>query len=93
VEKSALLDRAFIVGTDPGFHGHIRKALYNEVGGFYQWTLNPFFDIRLAGNIGIPDGGYRDLGRLANCNPSGARAGCDSNDLALSGEARFRARF
>src|SRR5438309_7204635 len=33
VEKSALLDRAFIVGTDPGFHGHIRKALYNEVGG------------------------------------------------------------
>jgi hypothetical protein len=103
VEKSAMLDRAFLtpaqcVGipgclADPGFNGHIRKALYNEVGGFYQWTLNPYFDIRLAGNIGIPDGGYRDLGRLANCNPSGARAGCDSNDLALSGEARFRARF
>jgi len=93
VEKSALLDRAFIVGTDPGFNGHIRKVLYNEVGGFYQWTLNPYFDIRLSGNIAIPDGGYRDLGRLANCNPSGARVGCDSNDLALSGEARFRARF
>jgi len=93
VDKSALLDRAFIVGTDPGFNGHIRKALYNEVGGFYQWTLNPFFDIRLAGNIGIPDGGYRDIGRLANCNPSGPRAGCDGNDIALSGEARFRARF
>jgi len=94
VEKSALLDRAFIVGTDPGFHGHIRKALYNEVGGFYQWTLNPYFDIRLSGNIAIPDGGYRDLGRLANCNPSGpSRQGCDGNDAALSAEARFRARF
>jgi hypothetical protein len=93
VDKSQLLDRAFIVGTDPGFNGHIRKALLNEVGGFYQWTLNPFFDIRLAGNIGIPDGGYRDIGRLANCNPSGPRQGCDGNDLALSGEARFRARF
>jgi hypothetical protein len=93
VDKSQLLDRAFIVGTDPGFNGHIRKALLNEVGGFYQWTLNPYFDIRLAGNIAIPDGGYRDIGRLANCNPSGPRQGCDGNDIALSGEARFRARF
>ena len=98
VEKSALMDRAFIqcpaAVCDPGFHGHIRKALYNEVGGFYQWTLNPYFDIRLSGNIGIPDGGYRDLGRLANCNPSGPlRQGCDGNDIALKGEARFRARF
>jgi len=94
VDKSALLDRAFIVGTDPGFHGHIRKALLNEVGGFWQWTLNPYFDIRLAGTIAIPDGGYRDLGRLANCNPNGTvRQGCDGNDVALQGEARFRARF
>jgi hypothetical protein len=93
VDKSALLDRAFIAGVDPGFNGHIRKSLYNECGGFWMWTLNPYFDIRLSGNIAIPDGGYRDLGRLANCNPSGPRAGCDGNDLALSGEARFRARF
>jgi len=93
IEKSGLLDRAFIVGTDPGFNGHIRKAMLNEVGGFYQWTLNPYFDIRLAGTIGIPDGGYRDLGRLADCNPSGPRQGCDGNDLALQGEARFRVRF
>src|SRR5712691_11700502 len=100
---TSLLDRAFLtpaqcVGVpgcvaDPGFHGHIRKALYNEVGGFWMWTLNPYFDIRLSGTIAIPDGGYRDIGRLANCNPSGARVGCDGNDVALSGEARFRARF
>ena len=69
----------------PGFHGHIRKALYNEVGGFWMWTLNPYFDIRLSGTIGIPDGGYRDIGRLANCNPSGARVGCSGSDPALQG--------
>jgi len=93
VVMSGLMDRAFIKGVDPGFNGHIRKSLINEVGGFWLWTLNPYFDIRLAGNIGIPDGGYRDIGRLANCNPSGPRQGCQGNDVALSGEARFRARF
>jgi hypothetical protein len=35
VVTSGLLDRAFLVGTDPGFNGHIRKALYNEFGGFW----------------------------------------------------------
>ena len=93
VEKSALLDRAFIVGTDPGFNGRPQEGAVQRIRGFYQWTLNPYFDIRLAGGIAIPDGGYRDLGRLANCNPSGARQGCDSDDPALRAEARFRARF
>jgi hypothetical protein len=93
VEKSAMLDSAFIVGVDPGFNGHIRKSLYNEVGGFWMWTLNPHFDIRLAGEIAIPDGGYRDLGRLANCNPGGPIVGCTGSDVALKAEARFRARF
>jgi hypothetical protein len=54
VARSALLNAAFIVGTDPGFTGRIRKTLYHEVGGFWQWTLNPYFDFRLAGGIGIP---------------------------------------
>jgi hypothetical protein len=104
IEKSGVLDRAFLTPAqcagvagcvaDPGFHGHIRKALYNEVGGFWMWTLNPYFDIRLSGTIAIPDGGYRDIGRLANCNPSGTvRQGCTGSDPALQGEARFRARF
>jgi hypothetical protein len=91
--NSTLLERAFLVGTDPGFNGRIRKSLYNEFGGFWRWTLNAHFDISLAGNVAIPDGGYRDLGRLADCNPGGVRQGCNSDDVALSGEARFRARF
>src|SRR5262249_5626615 len=90
---SALLDAAFIKGVDPGFNGHIRPSLSNEFGGFWLWTLNPYFVIRLAGNIAIPDGVYRDIGRLANCNPSGPRLGCGADNVALSGEARFRARF
>ena len=90
--NSALLERAFIVGTDPGFNGRIRKSLYNEFGGGWRWTLHPYFDISLAGNIAIPDGGYPDLGRLANCNLSGPRQGCDADNVAFSGEARFRAR-
>jgi len=93
VVASALMDQAFIQGVDPGFNGHIRKSLLNELGGFWQWTLNPYFDIRLAGTWAIPDGGYRDIGRLANCNPSGTRVGCTGSASALQGEARFRARF
>jgi hypothetical protein len=93
VVSSGLMDKAFIVGVDPGFNGHIRKSLINELGGFWMWTLNPYFDIRLAGTWGIPDGGYRDIGRLANCNPSGPHIGCTGSASALQGEARFRARF
>ena len=62
------------------------------------WTLNPNFDIRLAGNIAIPLGGYIDLAHLANCNAGGGgayatSARCGGTDPALRGELRFRARF
>jgi hypothetical protein len=93
VVTGSLLNQAFMKGVDPGFNGHIRKSLYNELGGYWQWTLNPYFDIRLAGTWAIPDGGYRDIGRLANCNPGGPRQGCTGSASALQGEARFRARF
>jgi hypothetical protein len=94
VAKRALLNAAFIAGVDPGFTGTIRKTLYHEVGGFYQWTLNPYFDIRLAGNIAFSGGGFRDLARLADCNPNVAGTqSCSGNDVALHAEARFRARF
>ena len=68
--------------------------MYHEVGGYWQWDVNPHFDIRLAGSIGIPGGGYKDLARLADCNPNvaGVRP-CAGNDLALRGEVHFRARF
>ena len=74
------------------------QALYNEFGGFWRWTLNAHFDISLAGNLAIPDGGYRDLGRLADCNPGGpARQGCRatmwrSPGSALSGPFLVRHR-
>jgi hypothetical protein len=43
----------------------------------------------------VPGEGYKDIARLANCNfaQGGAFQSCDGNDLALRGEARFRARF
>jgi hypothetical protein len=76
----------------------IRKGMLQEIGGSVLWTLNPNFDIRLAGNIAIPLGGYIDLAHLANCNPGGGgayvgSARCGGTDPALRGEVRFRARF
>ena len=72
----------------------IGQAQVHEIGGYWLWTLNANFDIRLAGNIGLTGEGYRDLARLADCNPTvpGVQA-CRGNDVALSAEARFRARF
>lgn len=92
---SALVERAFIRGVDPGFTGKISKALYHEVGVFWQWMIKPYFDIRLTGNIGILVAGGKDIARLSNCtreNQPGFRS-CEGKDLALKGEARFRARF
>ncbi len=82
----------------------IRKGQYHELGGFWRWTLNPNFSIRLAGNIGIPAGGWRDLARLAICNRGGIAPGagaagyaastpCRGNDPALHAEAAFTATF
>ena len=77
----------------------IRKGQFQEVGGSVLWTLNPNFDIRLAGNVAIPMGGYIDLAHLANCNSPGGGgayatgARCGGTDPALRGELRFRARF
>jgi hypothetical protein len=77
----------------------IRLGEYQEVGGTILWTLNPSFDIRLAGSVAFPLGGYYDLAHLANCNASngggayGSSARCGGKDLPLHGEVRFRARF
>jgi hypothetical protein len=87
---SALLETAFA----PELAGRsMSKTLYHEVGGSWMWTLNPYFDIRLAGNIGIPAGATKDLARLADCNPGPGFLACEGEDLALKGEVRFRARF
>jgi hypothetical protein len=73
----------------------IRETLYHEFGGFWMWTLNPHFDIRFAGSIGLADGATKDMARLANCAPPGSTVPrpCEAETVALRGEARFRARF
>jgi len=72
----------------------IGKTQWHEVGGFWMWTVNPHFDIRLAGNVGIPGGGWKNLARLADCNRAAAGLqACSGDDIALAAEARFRARF
>jgi hypothetical protein len=89
-----LLETAFAPEIQTGVIRHIRKDLYHDVGAFWMWTLNPYFDIRVTGNMGIPAGGTRDLARLADCNPTVAgRQSCKGEDVAVRGEVRFRARF
>jgi len=91
--NSNLLEAAFapeLAGRSRG----IRKTLYHGVGGYWQWTLNPYFDIRLSGEAAIPGEGYKDLARLADCDPTATGVqDCAGKNVALKGEARFRARF
>ena len=97
---TGLLERAFVVGIDPGFTGKFSKAQVHEFGGFWQWTLNPHFDIRLAGNA-CDSGGWasKTWRSLADCNPqrpAGYPVHCASGKThrpVRAGELRFRARF
>ena len=89
-----LLQRAFVKGIDPGFSGHIGKDQIYELGGFWQWTLNPYFDIRLLGQAAWLGDGYKDLAQMADCNQqlAGFQA-CGGKNVALRADIRFRARF
>jgi hypothetical protein len=88
---SSLLEIAFA----PELAGRsIDKDQIHEFGGFWMWTLNPHFDIRLAGNIAFLGSGFKDLARLSDCDPRTAGLQpCEGDDLAMRGEVRFRARF
>jgi hypothetical protein len=89
-----LLEAAFAPELQAGVIRKIRKSLYHELGGFWMWTLNPHFDIRLAGNVAVAGDGSRDLAHLADCDPSPTvRRTCEGEAVALKGEVRFRARF
>jgi hypothetical protein len=90
---SSLLETAFAPEIQAGVVRKIRKDLYYDVGAFWMWTINPHFDIRLTGNVGLAAGGYKDLASLADCDPGPAFRGCGANAVAVRGEARFRARF
>jgi hypothetical protein len=92
--NSHLLEIAFAPELAAQGNSHIGKGIYHEVGGYWLWTLNPNFDIRLSGSLGFAANGSKDLARLADCNLNapGLQA-CKGDDAALKGEARFRARF
>ena len=91
---SSLLETAFAPEIQAGMIRKIRKALYHEIGGFWMWTLNPHFDIRLAGNVGhqraMGAETWRAWPTVTRDRPAGP---VRANALALRGEARFRARF
>jgi hypothetical protein len=93
ITHSGLLEAAFAPEIAAGTIRRIRKALYHELGAFWQWTLNPHFDIRVAGNVAAAGDGSRDLAHLADCDPGPALRRCEAETLALRGDVRFRARF
>jgi len=93
VADSDLLEAAFAPEIQAGVIRKIRTTLYHELGGFWMWTLNPHFDIRVAGNVAYAGDGSRDLARLADCDSGPLRRTCQGETLALRGDVRFRARF
>jgi hypothetical protein len=93
ITHSGLLTTAFAPEIAAGTIRQIRRDLYHELWGFWQWTLNPHFDIRVAGNIAAAGDGSRDLARLADCDPGPGVRRCVGETLALRGDVRFRARF
>ena len=94
VANNNLLEAAFAPEIQAGVIRQIRKSLYYELGGFWMWTINPHFDIRVAGNVAKAADGSRDLAHLADCDPSPTvRRTCAAETVALRGDVRFRARF
>jgi len=92
--NSRLLEQAFRVGVDQGFTGKFDLAQEHEIGGYWQWTLNPYFDIRLSGNAAILGEGFKQLAEMADCNlQQPGFQNCTGKTTALKGEIRFRARF
>jgi hypothetical protein len=68
----------------------VDESQWHELMAAWLWTISPHFDIRLTGNVVIPGEGAKDIAGAVNC-----RVGvpCEGEDVALAGEARFRARF
>jgi hypothetical protein len=86
--------RLIELALNPAGTTRVDETMYHEISAIYQWTINPHFDIRLTGGIILPGDGSKDVARTVSCNPAGAPfVACEGEDVALKGEARFRARF
>jgi hypothetical protein len=94
IVSTRLIDIAFAPELAAQGKSHIGKGVYHEAGGYWLWTLNPYFDFRLSGTLGFAANASRDLAKLSDCNLNkpGVQS-CKADDVALHAEARFRARF
>ena len=82
---TAILEAALGVNID--------KSQYHELHGQWIWTLNRYFDIRLAGGAVLPGEGYKDIAQTVfTCGPTHTSQ-CEGEDVLLYGEARFRVNF
>jgi hypothetical protein len=71
----------------------VNKTQYHEIHAGWEWTLNRHFDIRLAGSVVLPGEGSKDIAETVfTCGNTGT-ARCQGEDVALTGEARFRVLF
>src|SRR5262249_32220581 len=68
--NSKLIEIAFAPELAAQGKTHIGKDIYHELWGYWMWTLNPNFDIRLAGNVAFAAGASKDLAHLSDCNPA-----------------------
>src|SRR5262245_29750694 len=94
IVNSKLLEIAFAPELAATGKTHIGKDVYHELWGYWQWTLNPIFDIRLSGTMAFAGDASKDLAHISDCNPALAGTqSCHGGQTALRAEARFRARF
>jgi len=92
-ETDTLRVEAIRAGVRPGL-ARFEQDLTHEFQLQYTWTLNPHFDIRLTGNVMLPQDGVKTIAATQDCEPSVAGLQrCEGEDVLLKGEARFRARF
>ena len=72
---------------------NVDETMTHELVAMYSWTPSPWFDFRLTGTANIPGEGVKDIASAQDCDPGAGFEPCDGEDIALTGEIRFRARF
>jgi hypothetical protein len=86
----AMVDSRFV---EDALGVKVDEHLYHELMAGWMWTLNQYFDIRLAGSIAIPGDGSKDIAQTVTTCGATRTSPCSGEDIALAGEARFRVQF